>query len=76
MSNMSYCRFCRFENTANNMADCISAINDAIDDGTSIADFKKNLSSDYERTAFERFLKMCNDFRDVHDEWIALSNNR
>ena len=61
MANMSYCRF---ENTSNDMQDCV----DVMDEVTSIADL--DLSS-YERDAFDRMAEQCERFLKLHKELSA-----
>lgn len=57
MSNMSYCRF---ENTAADVRDCLSAINEGIT--------MSELSSDYERESFKRFLVLCCEVAELVNE--------
>lgn len=59
MANMSYCRF---ENTASDMADCLNALARGLNEGQTIAQFKEELSSDYERIGFQRLINLCQDF--------------
>ncbi len=56
MSNMSYCRF---ENTARNLRDCL----DAIQDGEI-----NDLGSQYEVDALEQLLDLCRDVVAYKDE--------
>lgn len=53
MANMSYCRF---ENTANDIKDCIEALDDGDWD---LEEMMKNASSEYEAKAMKRFVKLC-----------------
>ena len=55
MANMSYCRF---ENTASDLDDCLGAIEDAIENGLTMEQFKKSLS-DYELMGFHRLMSTC-----------------
>ena len=56
MSNMSYCRF---ENTANDLLDCITAIEEGETD---------DLNS-YERTGMANLLKLAERLLEMRDEW-------
>jgi hypothetical protein len=65
MSNMSYCRF---ENTSNDMLDCLNAVGEAVDEGKTLNQFKKELSSSDERHAFDRLLQAARDFVEVAEQ--------
>lgn len=52
MSNMSYCRF---ENTSRDLADCVSAMEEAYD----MDELDLN---QYEQGAFERMRELCQQF--------------
>lgn len=53
MANMSYCRF---ENTANDLADCLATLENSDDN---LDEFAMNLSSRYERTTLHRLIGLC-----------------
>lgn len=61
MSNMSYCRF---ENTSNDLQDCINAM----DEAATVADL--DLSS-YEEAAFDRMAEQCQRFLALHESLAA-----
>ena len=65
MSNMSYCRF---ENTYRDVSDCVSAIEDAVEEGISFEDFVKGLSSEQERESFYLMRSYCETFIELFDE--------
>jgi hypothetical protein len=65
MSNMSYCRF---ENTYHDVADCLSAVEEALEEGVSYTEFRKKLSSESERQAFDLMRSYCEDFIEKYDE--------
>ena len=65
MSNMSYCRF---ENTANDMRDCVNAINDALDNNVAFHEFINSLSSRYEASAFRNLYQLAAQFVARYDE--------
>lgn len=69
MANMSYCRF---ENTASDLNDCLGAIEEAIEDGMSLKAFHASLSSDDERHAFRRLISLCDKIQGAVEE---LENN-
>jgi len=52
MANMSYCRF---ENTVNDMHDCIDALEEADYD----MEVLQEDASEYERGTMEEFIKLC-----------------
>jgi hypothetical protein len=54
MANMSYCRF---ENTANDLADCLYTL-EMIENGE-LQEFIDNLSSDRERASYHRLIGLC-----------------
>ena len=58
MANMSYCRF---ENTLRDLRDCVDTLSEAVDEGQSMKEFLKGLSSD-EQWAFKRMATYCQDF--------------
>jgi hypothetical protein len=65
MSNMSYCRF---ENTSGDVQDCIHALEEAVENGETFADFLKGLSSDHERHALKRMVNNCCKFVELYEE--------
>ena len=65
MPNMSYCRF---ENTAADLLDCLNAMQEAIDDGYTLKEFRERLSSENERNAFDRFLIFATDVAELAEE--------
>ena len=64
MANMSYCRF---ENTNNDLVDCINAIGQAIENGQTHAEFMAELN-EYERSAIKRLLGNCAQFIEYMEE--------
>ena len=64
MANMSYCRF---HNTAYALADCLGAIEDAIEAGQNLEQFLEELSSDEDR-AFKRLLALCDRIQNAAEE--------
>ena len=72
MANMSYCRF---HNTKLDMLDCVGAVKDAVEEGESMAQFVKKLSSQDEHDAFERLRDVCVEFIDVYDELKGTNND-
>lgn len=60
MSNMSYCRF---ENTSNDMSDCLDALREAVEeDEQTPSQFAAGLGSEHERRAYDRLVSMCRAF--------------
>ena len=53
MANMSYCRF---ENTANDIDDCIDALDE---NDWDLEKMKENASSKHESRAIDRFIELC-----------------
>lgn len=53
MGNMSYCRF---ENTSNDLADCLGAITEMSD-----GEAREKLSSEYEREGLRRLVSLCQE---------------
>lgn len=56
--NMSYCQF---ENTSADIAQCLDSIQDEAFD-------IDNLSSEYERAGFKRFISLCREVVEIADE--------
>ena len=54
--------YCRFENTSGDLRDCTNALQEAIDEGVTLEQFVKKLSSDHERRAFKRFRDQCEEY--------------
>jgi hypothetical protein len=50
--------YCRFQNTSGDMRDCFNAINEAIEEGKTLKEFVKSLSSD-EQYAYKHFVDQC-----------------
>ena len=65
MANMSYCRF---ENTASDLRDCLNELAEAVDEGMSLKQFTDSLSSDYERSALRQMIRMCADFTEAVEQ--------
>jgi hypothetical protein len=64
MSNMSYCRF---ENTASDLLDCLEALDAGIAEHGTIDAFKETLSSREEQHALENFLIFCRQVVELED---------
>lgn len=62
MATMSYCRF---ENTANDIADCIDALEE---NNWDLEYMMENASSPYEKRAMKRFVELCKDVADGFEE--------
>ncbi len=68
MANMSYCRF---ENTASDMAVCLLDVVDAVDAGLSMAQFMERLSSDYERHSVLRMIDLLGQMSEAFEQLEA-----
>ena len=68
MANMSYCRF---ENTANDMNDCLNDLVDAVDAGLSMAQFMDRLSSVYERRSVQRMIDLLGQLSEAFEQLEA-----
>lgn len=66
MANMSHCRF---ENTAEDIADCMDALDE---NNWDIEHMMENAPSEYERRGMKKFVKLCKEvaenFNDDDDE--------
>ena len=67
MANMSYCRF---ENTLGDLRDCLYAVQEALDEGKTLTEFKASLN-EYERSAFVRMLSVCEEFQQAFEELVT-----
>jgi hypothetical protein len=67
MSNMSYCRF---ENTLNDLEDCLAVMEEAVDEGKTFVEFLEALSGT-ERTQFKLLLSTCRRVLEVRDEMVS-----
>ena len=65
MANMSYCRF---ENTATDLQDCIYALEEALENGKTMKEFHRSLSSSYEQSAFRRLMSLCEEIQAAVNE--------
>ena len=65
MPNMSYCRF---ENTSNDMQDCLGVLAEAAESGMSFDQFISKLSSDYERRAVTKMFSLLEDMAMVVEQ--------
>ena len=61
MSNYPNMSYCMFENTLHAMNQVFRDLQDALDDGTSPADYRKALSSRQEADAYDSLKEMCED---------------
>jgi len=68
MPNMSYCRF---ENTAGDMNDCLIDLVDAVDAGLSMAQFMDRLSSSYERRSVQRMIDLLGQLSEAFEQLEA-----
>ena len=68
MANMSYCRF---ENTASDMAVCLLDVVDAVDAGLSMAQFMDRLSSVYERRSVQRMIDLLGQMSEAFEQLEA-----
>jgi len=68
MPNMSYCRF---ENTAGDMNDCLIDLVDAVDAGLSMAQFMDRLSSVYERRSVQRMIDLLGQLSEAFEQLEA-----
>ena len=64
MANMSYCRF---ENTYGDMKDCVTAMEEAMDEGVSLKEFVREMSTD-ERSAFQRMAALCKRMMEAYKD--------
>lgn len=62
MSNMSYCRF---ENTSNDIADCIEALDESNWD---LQEMIENASSEYEARGMKRFVRLCKEVAENYED--------
>lgn len=62
MANMSYCRF---ENTSQDIADCIEALDE---NNWDIELMMKNASSEYERKGMKKFIKLCKEVAEYFND--------
>jgi DnaJ-domain-containing protein 1 len=68
MANMSYCRF---ENTAGDMNDCLNDLIEAVDSGLSTAQFMDRLSSVYERRSVQRMIDLLGQMSEAFEQLEA-----
>lgn len=66
MANMSYCRF---ENTSNDLHDCVRALNEANESGQTLAQFMRQ-SSDHERRSLAQMRKLCEQFIEEYETLV------
>ena len=64
MSNMSYCRF---QNTWTDLRDCVEALEEALDEGKSLAEFFEEIGKE-EQIALNRMRSLVNGFIEIFDE--------
>jgi len=62
MANMSYCRF---ENTTQDMDDCIEALEEH---GWDLDEMMENASSKFEAKAMKKFVELCKDVADGFED--------
>ncbi len=63
MPNMSYCQF---ENTARDLQQCMRTLNDALEEGTTFAEFIRQMSPE-ELQAFKGMRQQCEQFVELHE---------
>jgi hypothetical protein len=71
MANMSYCRF---ENTLQDLEDCLGVLDEDCDDDKSLEEFENSLGSDYERRAFKRLLTVAEELLMIADRMANAEN--
>ena len=64
MANMSYCRF---QNTYSDFRDCVDALEEALDEGKSLAEFFEEIGKE-EQFALNRMRSLVNGFIEIFDE--------
>lgn len=64
MASMSYCRF---ENTKNDMSNCVNDLQTADIDEIGFAEFMNGLSSNYERDAVSWLYEMAKDYVTLYE---------
>jgi hypothetical protein len=65
MASMSYCAF---ENTAIDMKQCVGIMADAVDEGTGLGEFLKELSSSDERRAVKQLVQHARDLIELYEQ--------
>ena len=65
MASMSYCAF---ENTAIDMKQCVGIMADAVDEGTGLGEFLKELSSSDERRAVKRLVQHARALIELYEQ--------
>jgi len=70
MGNMSYCRF---ENTSDNLQDCIDAIED-MNNNNGLNEYDEPLS-DSEQEAFREMIEMCRTYLEYSKELLDTIDN-
>jgi len=63
MANMSYCRF---ENTYGDLKDCVTAMEEAMDEGVSLKKFVREMSEE-ELMYFQSITNMCKRLMEAYD---------
>jgi hypothetical protein len=57
-----------FEDTTRLLEICITIVNNAVDNGTSLEKFKAKLMTNYERDCFVKLRERCARFVELYDE--------
>jgi len=65
MASMSYCAF---ENTAIDMKQCVGMMADAVDEGTGLGEFLKELSSSDERWAVKQLVQHARELIELYEQ--------
>lgn len=71
MANMSYCRF---ENTYGDLKDCVTAMEDAMDEGVSLKEFVREMSKE-ELMAFQSMAALCERMMEAYSEMTTMQLN-
>jgi hypothetical protein len=65
--------YCQFENTSNDLQQCINTLTEALEDNKALYDVQQQMS-EYEKLGYNRLVRKCIDFLDYHDD-LARNND-
>ena len=70
--NMSYCQF---ENTSNDLQQCINTLVEALEDNKALYDVQQQMS-EYEKLGYNRLIRQCIDLLEYHDDLVRNNDFR
>lgn len=70
-----YMSYCKFENTANDLKECIDNMVEVLEENKALYDLQEDMSV-YERHGYKRLVNLCTQFLEYHDDLVRNNDFR